>query len=97
MRLDRTQPYSESIGLPGVSYEQNGRRFDPGGREVVVTWGDDGEVASVERIEEAAAEVVPEDKPFRGMHWRALKAMVESFDHEWVDKEDAVRFLESGE
>ena len=99
MRFDPTQPYAESMGIPGVRYEQNGRRFDPGGREVMVKWG---AADGVETMEVCEVPSDPEDDEptengpgFRGMHWKQLKALVEVYDHEWVDKADAVRFLES--
>lgn len=85
-RLDETMPYSEVYGIPGVSYEQAGSFFTVAGREVR-----DGVVLPPE--EEPEPVVASE---YRSMHWKNLKALVESYDHEWVNKEDAVAFLEGG-
>lgn len=88
MRFDPTQPYAEVIGIAGAKYEQNGRRFSPGGFEVLP----DGRVVEDEP-ENAADEEAPEGEGFSGMHWRHLKAMVEAAGGEWTNKEDALRFL----
>lgn len=96
MRLDRSLPFSEVIGLPGVTYEQHGRRFNAGGREVVVRWLPGGETEVREALDDD--EPPPLDPGsadnYRAMHWKTLKALCDTYGHAWKDKEDAVRFLE---
>jgi hypothetical protein len=86
-RLDETMPYSEVYGIPGVAFEQSGAFFTVAGREVR-----DGVVLPLEVDPEPPAGAVASE--YRGMHWKHLKALVESYDHEWVSKDDAVAFLE---
>lgn len=91
--LDRSQPFSEVIGMPGVTYEQDGRRFSAGGREVVIDWGPDG-AATVREAPEDEEEALPSTPgDYEAMHWKHLKPLVESYGHPWVDKADAVAFL----
>lgn len=95
MSLDRTQPYGEVGGIPGVKFEQGGRFFNPGGVEV--TYGEedaDGLRAITQlpsTVEDSEAFATGDD--LDTMHWRHLKAMVESFGGTWTNKEDALAFL----
>jgi|SRR6185503_12251633 len=35
MRLDRSRPFAQVIGRPGIAFEQDGRNFRPDGSEVL--------------------------------------------------------------
>ena len=35
MRLDRSRPFAQVIGRPGIAFEQDGRNFRPDGEEVL--------------------------------------------------------------
>lgn len=100
MRLDHSQPYVEILGIPGVAFEQDGRRFSAGGSEVLVQFDRSGgdEVITVLEVPDNDNSPLPaapaDGNGFRHLHWRHLKALVETYDHPWVDKEDAVAFLE---
>ena len=102
--LNRSRSYAEIIGLPGVAYEQDGRRFDSSGKEI--------EALDFEPVEERAGktpdDILPavtvieaqtppgqsdEGKSLEKMHWRHLKAMVETYGGEWTNTRDAVTFL----
>ena len=37
MRLDRSRPFAQVIGRPGIAFEQDGRNFRPDGLEVLET------------------------------------------------------------
>ena len=83
-RFDDTMPYAEVCGIPGVSFEQNGVFFTVAGHEVR-----DG-IAVLDE-DEPTASIASE---FRSMHWKQLKALVETYGHDWSSKDDAVAFLE---
>jgi hypothetical protein len=85
MRLDWSMPYSEVWGMGRVVYEQAGRKFRPDGREI------DAPDDAVEEVESEASPGASDD--FQKMHWRSLKALVESFGGDWVNKEHAIAFL----
>ena len=93
MRFDPSQPYAELIGVPGVAYEQSGRRFTPGGREVLLSFGEDGEAVVTPGEADEAPLPPAGQKDYADLHWRALKALVEAAGGEWTNKEDALRFL----
>lgn len=92
MRFNPAEPYAEVIGIPGVIHEQHGRRFNPGGREVLLSWVD-GEPVVAEAPEDEPDPRMPADEGYAGLHWRALKALVEAAGGEWTNKESALRFL----
>lgn len=99
MRLDHSQPYVEILGIPGVAFEQDGRRFSAGGSEVLVQFDRSGgdEVITVLEVPDNEPEPVAEtgaQTGFRHLHWKQLKALVDAYGEEWVDKDTAVRFLE---
>lgn len=81
MILDRSQPYDEVYGIEGAAYSQAGHLFRPNG------WLVGADVPD---------ELPPEPKGdgWSSKHWKVLKAAVEQYDHAWVDKADAVAFLE---
>ena len=86
MRLDESQPYAEVHGGGRVLYEQGGRLFLPSGKEMGAP--DDG-----------LDDVKPEAPTgasggYHAMHWKTLKALVESYGGVWVNKEAAIAFLE---
>ena len=85
MRLDESQPYAEIHGGGVVRYEQNGRMFLPNGREVGAP--DDG-------LDDVPAEAPAGASSYQSMHWKTLKAIVESYGGTWTNKEAAIRFLE---
>lgn len=85
MRLDESQPYAEVHGGGCVRYEQNGRMFLPNGREVGAP--DDG-------LDDVLAEAPSGASSYQAMHWKTLKALVESYGGTWENKEAAIRFLE---
>ena len=87
MRFDVTMPYAEVCGVPGVSYEQNGVFYTVAGHEVR-----DGVVVLAP---DEPADAGPTSE-FRGMHWKQLKALVESYGEDWTNKDNAVAFLERG-
>ena len=89
MRLDEAVPYADVIGLPGIKYEQKGHYFNLHGMEV----DRDGKpILSSDPQPVSEEEDTPHSR-FQAMHWKQLKALVESYGHGWVDKDDAVRFL----
>jgi hypothetical protein len=84
-------------------YEQDGVRFDSGGRESAALDFDPVE----EKQESAPDEILPavtvieqktepaqqEPQSIDQMHWRHLKAMVEAYGEPWTNKESAIQFL----
>lgn len=97
MRLDFSQPYGELSGPPGAAFEQNGRYFRRDGREVAIikAVNDDGEEITVAQLidGDGAVEYAPPADELDSMHWKHLKALLESFGVEYENKEQALAFL----
>lgn len=87
MRLDRTQIYSQVIGMPGVQFEQAGHYFRQDGAEVT----EDGILVTAIPEPEPAAPKMPTN--YDQMTPRQLKHLVESFGGEFVSREAAIKFL----
>lgn len=102
MSLDFSKPYAEVHGLPGAVFEQGGLYFKADGQpagelrefveEVIIR--DDSVPPPIACYEQSTAPVEAEDgKTMETMHWKHLKALVESFGGEWTNKEDAINFM----
>ena len=96
MRLDTTVPYEEVIGVLGVKWAQEGRYFSPSGLAVSITERE-GEDPLIEVLADDDEPETTEagEQPLEALHWRALKAMVESYGFEWSNKEQALKDLRS--
>lgn len=99
--LDFSRPYSEVYGLPGAVYEQDGFNFKSDGTEfkeqheeeenIIIT---EDVVPSVTCVEVHSEPVIESsDRNLEDMHWRHLKALVESFGGEWTNKQQALDFM----
>lgn len=111
-RFDKNAPYDIVGGLPGAAFIQNGRMFNQGGAEVeTYREGEGDDARTMARVKshanpnltvedelelslEAAIEAPAEPA---ALHWRHLKALVESYGHVWRDRQTALRFLENRE
>lgn len=112
-RFDKNAPYEVVGGLPGAAFIQNGRYFNNGGAEVEIYREGEGtdDARTLARVKvaanpnltvadelelslEAAIEAPAEPA---ALHWRHLKALVESYGHVWRDRQTALRFLENRE
>lgn len=102
MALDFSKPYGEVHGLPGAMYEQGGQYFrgdgspataiNPYKEESVVP--DDSVPPPVACYEQPTVpQEVSADTGIEGMHWKHLKALVESYGGQWTDKKTAVAFM----
>ena len=97
--LDDSRPYSEILGVVGVRFEQDGRYFNNAHHQV--DWG--GNIIAYATVAPENDTIDPPpvasgqtDAPtgsLSALHWRHLKAMVESYGGEWTNKVDAIRFL----
>jgi hypothetical protein len=108
-RLNRDAPFDAIGGLPGAAYSQNGRLFNPAGFEVETYEVGEGDQKrtlcrakqdanqnlTVDEEEDAKAADAPVTAA--SMHWRQLKALVESYGHKFTNRQDALRFLENRE
>lgn len=105
MRFDPHLPYAEIVGLPGVSWEQNGQLFRRDGCPVRMVDGEpvpcaDSPDPVVEAVAApAAAEAV---KPRRGprstfgrMADAELRALLGVYGEEWQGRDAAVAYLEA--
>lgn len=103
--LDKSRPYAEIHGLPGVAYEQDGITFNRAGLAAL-------EVLYVEEIRLPEDKTIlhfteeqqspPQDETSGGnsvetMHWKHLKTLVESYGGEWTNRQEAILFLKKGE
>lgn len=111
-RFDKNAPYEVVGGLPGAAFIQNGRLFNNGGAEVEqYIEGEGDDKRSLARLKTAAnpnltvadelelsleAAIEAPAEP-AALHWRHLKALVESYGHVWKDRQTALRFLENRE
>lgn len=101
--LDRSKPYAEVHGLPGVVFEQDSQYYDmvgniatPKNQIEEVEPVDDGLPLPYNYLtEQSTLPVEPQQKgdTLEDMHWRHLKALVESYGGEWNNKEKALEFL----
>lgn len=90
--LDRSKPYGEIYGEPGVAFEQNGKYYDGGGSLVVPKGATD--VPAVETPEPVAVVAAPvtADVPTPTSN-KVLRAQMEQYGQEWTSREAALRFL----
>lgn len=105
MRLDFSKPYAEVHGQLGAVYEQNGLLYRGDGspatnlqdipEEVFVK--DDSIPPPVCVIESPSLPIESTERNLQDMHWRHLKALVESFGGEWTNRLDAIKFMEGKE
>lgn len=116
MRLDRTVPFGQVIGLNGVNWTQHDHFFRHDGKEVklidrpitpqarqrMIEEGAEPEsIPATETVcvgladETEADDELPNEGDLKGMHWKTLKAMAETYGYEWTDKETAIRDLTS--
>lgn len=102
MSLDFSKPYGEVHGMPGAAYEQNGIYYKTDGspaihaqeyiEEVVIQ--DDTIPPPVCVIEQGTEPVeATDDKSMDAMHWKHLKALVESYGGEWTTRQAALEFM----
>lgn len=93
--LDKSEPHSIVIGLPGVVFEQDGRYYRHNGDEV----SEDGALLAVSDIvlpEQIAPVLAEEAAPARRrgpVPNAELKQLVEQFGGTWTDRTDAIAFL----
>lgn len=98
-QLNRNKPFAEVHGLPGAIYEQEGMYFNGNGDESSLrSIEEETSIISEEIIPPnplSASEIMaPEsDSGLGEMHWKHLKALVESYGGEWENKEKALIFL----
>lgn len=99
MKLDYSRPYAEVYGLPGVAFEQGGQYFNAIGihaqpvieAEEIPPPVDNEPLPYCTLIEQASEPVAP--STLDTMHWRHLKALVESYGGAYTNKEEALSFL----
>jgi len=100
--LDRSRPFAEVHGLPGAVFEQDGKYFRGDGSEAMDAHPYEEESAEkpeeyippVTCIEQPSLPIENEDgRNLEDMHWRHLKALVESFGGEYSDKKGAIEFM----
>lgn len=104
-QLDRSRPYAEIHGLPGALYTQDGFNFRHDGREALdispiveeppAYSGPEINPPAVSCIEQPTdCDGSEKEKPLEEMHWRHLKALVESYGGEWTNRAEAIAFLQ---
>lgn len=86
MRLDFNRPHAELYGVPGATFEQNGRYFRSNGEPVDA----EPEAAGPEAEQPAA-----NSKSLGDLPDRQLKVLVEQFGGEWTSRPQALQFLGS--
>jgi hypothetical protein len=100
--LDRARPFAEVYGLPGAVFEQDGKFFRTDGSEAKSLGSYDEPTVSVSEeiipavtcIEQPSLPVEMENgRNLEDMHWRHLKALIESFGGEWTTRKDAIEFM----
>lgn len=102
MRLDLSKPYAEVHGGLGVAYEQNGVFFKGTGESVEQLQEipeekpvEDNTIQPCVCVEEQQTLPIESTaRDLQDMHWRHLKALVESFGGEWTTRLDAIKFME---
>lgn len=89
--LDRTEPYAVVYSSDNGCYRisQDGKLFHPNGTEI----GHEDESAPEAPIDVLGGDAIPDATTIDNMHWSELKALIESYGGEWVDKQSAVEFL----
>lgn len=91
-KFDESLPHAVTWGIGGIQgYEQDGKHYNA--KKQLVSAAE----PVVEPVVEVVDEVVDEqeDKPdYEGMHWSALKKLVEARGGVWIDKQAAITFLE---
>lgn len=104
-KLDRTRPFGQVFGQPGVMYEQDSILYKSNGEPVnpatLVPVNDEPTPPSPRDdtpIKPAlVVETPPEsDKaktPLEDMHWTQLKTLVEVNGGTWTNKSDAIAYL----
>lgn len=103
--LDKSRPFAEVHGLPGVCYEQDGVTFNRAGIpavgvpyvEEIQPPEDKSVVHSVEYQASPPQDEAGEGSTIEKMHWKHLKTLVESYGGEWTNRQDAIIFLKKGE
>lgn len=100
--LDRSRPYGEVYGLPGAVFEQDGKYFRSDGNEALHTNPIEEEKASIQEeyipsvtcVEQPSLpEEIENGRNLEDMHWRHLKALIESFGGEWTNRRDGLEFM----
>lgn len=99
--LDFSRSYAEICGLPGAAYSQDGINFKPDGTEALDTAPIIEEVWVSEKEEnppavtciEVASPPPEQSKTIEDMHWRHLKALVESYGGEWKGRAEGIEFI----
>lgn len=91
--LDRSRPYEQIIGWPGVHWGQDGRMFNFCGQPV----NDDGVVVEQQQAEAEGAEpemVADADRPLEQLHWKTLNVLLEQYGGgPYTTREAAIAFL----
>lgn len=99
--LDKNQPYAEVCGDSPAKYRQNGKYYDPQGREIDPETGvltNPGTVPDPPKfVEEAADDVTtePDQDDLELMSWQRVKALVLENGGEWIDRTTGIEFLRS--
>lgn len=106
MSLDFSKPYAEVHGLPGAMYEQGGMYFRGDGNLATmlnpykeeIALPDDSVPPPIACYEQSSApQDVATDTGIDNMHWKHLKALVESYGGQWTDKKAAIAFMKGKE
>lgn len=104
--LDKTRPFAELLGLPGAAYEQDGVKFKPDGTEalpsdlapivdeIIIKEKYEINPPSVSCIEMPSEPVdTYNGRTIEDMHWKQLKALVESYGGAYTDRMSAISFM----
>lgn len=106
--FDRSQPYMEILGQPGLAFQQNGQTFNACG-EVVTDFGAlkvvDSEPSKPSPRDDSMLRIIElktdeghkkEEQGIENMHWATLKKMVQAYGGEYTSREQAISFLKNG-
>ena len=100
--LNKLLPFGEVHGLPGVFYEQNGQYYGANGMPAVghpienePPPPEEVFVPGLTCIEQPTfpEDAVGDGHDLENMHWRHLKALVETYGGEYTDKKSAINFM----
>jgi uncharacterized protein with NRDE domain len=103
--FDRSKPYAEIWGQPGLAYQQDGKNFNGRG-ELVTDFGslkhleevnklptpDDGTVPKCYTQQDNKEEKQTPDS-LETMHWQKLKSMLSIYGESYQSREQAINFL----